>query len=863
MPNMYLSKLPSWRLVCVLVASVLMVQKSHGQYVLASDSFSQAAGPLNAVNTGSGWAGAWQVQNGSVAVPGYNVAVATPLTYPGVTAGTGYAIGGCAYQYAGRLLDTSTGGAFSSYLTNQLIGAAGTTLLVGVLMRQDINTDDTMAVTLHAQNPPFWVSTPGVGVGHFGSASDNGSVRLWSLSVGGTVYRTTIPIVVGQATFLVLQISFGTTNTVALYVNPPAGSLPTTPDAQATTTNSIAFQSVAFYGGAGTNQASLGSVRFAADYNTLIAGNVATPRTPSIGSAVASNGSVNLTWNAVSGASQFLVYQSVNSVNQLVATIPGNSYLASGLTNGTFYTYTVVASNGTQTSAPSSPVTAVPHGPAPPAVPGLGTNLMQVNDYSREWPFVDAFKSARPWIAQQQGLSWGQGPALAVDAQGWITSLASGQYAETIMFDNGLGDNAHYPVGQYTLLYDGSGTLSFDLQSATIVSQTPGRMLINVPSGLNGIFLIESATDPANPIRNIRFILPGFEATYQTQPFHPLFLQRLGNYQVVRFMEWMKTNGSTIQNWTDRPTPGDYTYSWRGVPVEVMVQLANLLGVTAWFNVPAQATDAYVQQFATLLQHTLQPNVQFYLEYSNETWNNSFSQAAYIQNRGAQLGFGGNATLNGAQYTAYRAVQIFNIFQSVFTNPSPMIRVIASQAANSWLSDQTLQFQNAFASADVLAIAPYFNCSDTATGGFGVLGDPATASQVAAMTVDQVDSIQAAHINNCVLQQMQSSSAVAANYGLKMVAYEGGQSLVGYGGAQNNTAMTTLFKAANQGSGMQPLYAQYLQNWVASQGDMFVHYADVSGYTAYGSFGALEFQDQDLATSPKYQALTTFAAQYP
>jgi len=357
--------------------------------------------------------------------------------------------------------------------------------------------------------------------------------------------------------------------------------------------------------------------------------------------------------------------------------------------------------------------------------------------------------------------------------------------------------------------------------------------------------------------------LPGFESTYRTQPFHPLFLQRLQNYQVLRYMEWMGTNGSTIQHWSDRATPSDYTYSWRGVPLEVMIQLANALNAKPWFNIPAQATDNYVQEFANLVQQKLSPRLSFYLEYSNETWNGSFSQSLYMEAQGLAHGFSTNPTLNGADYTAYRSVQIFNIFQTAVGPSGRLIRVIASQAENSWLSNQTLQFQNAFASADVLAIAPYFNCSDVATGGFGVLGDPSTEDQVAAMSVDQVNAIQLAHINNCVLREMQSNAAVAASYGLKMVAYEGGQSLVGFNGAENNTAVTTLFGAVNRGAGMEALYAQYLQNWVASGGDMFVHYSDMGAYAKFGNFGALEYQDQDPTTSPKYTALGTFASQHP
>lgn len=854
--------LPAGVIICFMISARVFGMQSAT--ALALESFDYPAGALNTLNGGFGWAGPWQVQNGSVNIPGYNVTTTHPLNYPGLNQSAGFAIGGDSYQSSGRLLDTSAGGALSSYLVNQQVGLPGTTLFAGVLMRKDVETEDPVSITLHPGNPPWWVNTPAIAVGYFGANSDAGGTRYWSLQVaGGAVQQTEVPVVVGQAVLLVLQISFAANNTVLLYVNPPPDSLPGTPDSQISTPNSIVFQSVAFYGGSGANQSSIDEIRFAASYSALISGLPPPLATPQNLSAAAANGSVTLTWNAVPGATAYQIYQVVSGVAELQAVVPANTFVVSGLNNLTAYTFYVVASAGSDASPPSAQTTAVPRGPAPPPRPALGTNLTQVADYNREWPFVDAFKTARPWISQQQGSSWGQGPPLQLDSHGWITSLQPGAYAETIMYDNAIANQADYPVGRYTLLYDGSGTLSFDLQSATIVSQTPGAMIVDVPSGLNGIYLIESATDPTNPIGNIRFILPGFENTYQTQPFHPLFLQRLQGYTVLRYMEWMITNGSIVQNWSDRATPSDYTYCWRGVPIEVLIQLANALKANPWFNIPAMATDDYVNQFAALVNQTLNPDLSFYVEYSNETWNSSFSQAAYVQAQGAALGFGNDPTTSAADYTAYRSVQIFKQFRNVTGTPGRMIRVIASEASNSWLSNQTLQFQNAFASADVLAIAPYFNCSDTPTGGFGVLGDPSTANQVGAMTVDQINTIQLAHINNCALQEMQSNAAVAGSYGLKMVAYEGGQSLVGYNGSQNNVAMTTLFEESNRSSGMGSLYGQYLQNWVTIGGDLFVHYTDMGAYSNTGCFGALEYQDQDPSLSPKYTSLMSFAGQYP
>jgi hypothetical protein len=295
------------------------------------------------------------------------------------------------------------------------------------------------------------------------------------------------------------------------------------------------------------------------------------------------------------------------------------------------------------------------------------------------------------------------------------------------------------------------------------------------------------------------------------------------------------------------------------VPLETQIQLANALNLTPWFNIPAKSTDDYVKQFAALVNSSLNAGLSFYLEYSNETWNGSFSQNSYVSAQGMALGFSTDPTVAAADYTGYRSTAIFNLVRGVLSTPGRMIRVIASQAANSWLSEQTITFQNAYGQADALAIAPYFNCTDSS---FGMLGDPATAAQVAAMTVDQIIDLELAHVNGCALQQMQSNAAVAKKYGVKLVGYEGGQSLASWGGAENNATLTALFKAANRSPRMYAVYTTYLQNWVAAGGDLFAHFTDVTAYTKYGSWGSMEYQGQDPATAPKYQALLVFASQY-
>ncbi len=65
-----------------------------------------------------------------------------------------------------------------------------------------------------------------------------------------------------------------------------------------------------------------------------------------------------------------------------------------------------------------------------------------------------------------------------------------------------------------------------------------------------------------------------------------------------------------------------------------MVLLANTLGSNAWFNMPHLATDEYVRNFATLVLRALRPDVDIYVEYTNEAWGTLFAGGQYAQQQG-------------------------------------------------------------------------------------------------------------------------------------------------------------------------------------------------------------------------------------
>jgi hypothetical protein len=238
-----------------------------GGTLLASDNFGAAAGALHNVNTGTGWGAAWQVQNGDISVPGYNIAGTSALTYSTLSTSGSYAIGGDSYQTSGRALNVSATGPFSTYLTGDNIGRRQDA--VGVAApAQGRHNDEEVSVQLHSGTLVTFPNPALVSVGYFGSASNNGTTRYWSLRVGSTVTRTNVAITTGQTALLVLKLDFAATSTAALFVNPASlgGTAPTTAGASGTSTTSLAFKSLAFYGSSGFSGGSLDELRFGDSY---------------------------------------------------------------------------------------------------------------------------------------------------------------------------------------------------------------------------------------------------------------------------------------------------------------------------------------------------------------------------------------------------------------------------------------------------------------------------------------------------------------------------------------------------------------------------------------------------------------------
>jgi hypothetical protein len=285
-----------------------------------------------------------------------------------------------------------------------------------------------------------------------------------------------------------------------------------------------------------------------------------------------------------------------------------------------------------------------------------------------------------------------------------------------------------------------------------------------------------------------------------------------------------------------------------------MVDLANRLKAAPWFCMPHRADDEYVRQFARLVKRSLDPKLKVYVEYSNEVWNGQFEQSRWAGEEGRKLGFADKPWEAAWRYTAFRSVQIFKLWEEEFGGRERLVRVLPSQAANAYVSEQVLTFRDAFKSADALAIAPYVSCNVSPTGKPGV-------AEVEKWSVDQALE----YLETTALPQttgwLRDQKRVADRHGLRLMAYEGGQHMVGVAGGENNDRVTTVLQAANAHPRMGEIYRRYYDAWTAAGGDLFCYFSSVSQWSKWGSWGMLQFYDDDPALSPKFMATMRWGRQ--
>jgi hypothetical protein len=538
----------------------------------------------------------------------------------------------------------------------------------------------------------------------------------------------------------------------------------------------------------------------------------------------------------------------------------------------------------------------------------LGINLSAVNYYTPEQPFLNIFKTSAASKANPQGwithssskFDTGEGAYLQLDADGYPTTLKassadpnSPQLYDSVgvlvlrnLPNSNQGSGLPYRAGQYVVLYDGEGTLSYGFD-ASLVSHSPGRDVVNVANPTTGGFLLLiTSTDPnhdGNYIHNIRIVKAEEESLLNKgQMFTPKFVDTIQDFHVIRFMDWSQTNNTKSDGvWNDRPHIGDAGWGGPdGVPLDVDVQLANTVSADPWLNVPIDATDDYITQMATLVHNTLSPGLKVYVELSNEVWNSGFSQFNYAAQHGQSTwpSAGASSYEYNRNWFGMRTAQMCDIWKSVWGNDySRVVCVLGAQAANPWTATESLKCPlwsgsgNAPCSAhniNAVGIAPYFfnfqappSWLSASDGGVSNIfkqlnGGGLLPASVGGTSGDmaKVSGWEAAY------------KAALAPYKLPFVAYEGGQTLVAVS-SPNNTQVEQLYTQANRDARMGAAYTTALEQWKANGGGVYILYNDISPPSLWGEWGVLEsFMDPispSSSPSPKWRAVQSFISGNP
>lgn len=474
----------------------------------------------------------------------------------------------------------------------------------------------------------------------------------------------------------------------------------------------------------------------------------------------------------------------------------------------------------------------------------LGINLSQVNYFSREWVFVDAVKQSKPWVATNpNGNPFDTGETVETDINGWPL-LQPGTSAQTLMFSQMQGA---YPTGEYICTYEGTGVLVFQWDGLAIDSE-PGRITVDVNPTNTGILMRIAESDPSDPIRNIKLWMPGFENAQS--PFHPLFLQRMSKFKVLRFMDWGHTNEVTdTTTWSNRTRVSHVSQGGdNGVAIEYMIWLCNELDADPWFCIPHTADDIYITNFATLVRGHLEPERKIYLEWSNEVWNSRFDAYGYVEVQSDSSAY----SPGWFDYWANRLTNTFMIWNWVFAGQEDrLVRVAAGQAANVWvtrnlstrLGDQV----------DAVACAAYF-------GEDGADFDATTtAQQIISDAMNRAIPKKSTRFYN---DHGDLASDLTEDLGrtIRLIGYEGGQH---YADDNRNVPFAQALLDMQYLPGMFSAYLMNLNAFEQAGADLICPFNYVDRPGNHGAWGHLEKQDESLENSEKFRALLYYVKDQP
>ncbi|ETX30425.1 type I secretion protein [Roseivivax isoporae] len=539
-----------------------------------------------------------------------------------------------------------------------------------------------------------------------------------------------------------------------------------------------------------------------------------------------------------------------------------------------------------------------PAGALPEGAPALGLGLNGISDWSTQHPFVDVMKTARDWVGHLPG-QWGgmDGDALRaaghLSPEGWPLRIPDGvERLETFVLTD-QPEAADHLRGAYVLRWQGTGRIELSGRAGRV--QRRGQEIrFHYAPGPDPVGIVLLETDPDDPVRDITIVREDYLRLHEAGVvFNPDWIERVRHVRVLRFMDWMMTNGSTLTAWEDRPEPADRTWAVRGAPVEIMVALANQVGADPWFTLPHAADDAFVRAFATAVRDTLDPRLRAHVEYSNEVWNRIFPQADWAEDQARARW--GESEAGWMQFYGLRAAQVMDIWTEVFGPEAEarLVRVVSTQTGWPGLEAQVLTAPLAYLelgrmprdSFDAYAVTGYFGYEVAAEDMAPRIDAWLDAAEAAAQDAGAAEGLSRVALREYVRanrfapafpalarairegslaaltdELFPYHAAVAAEAGLQLVMYEGGSHAVAQGARVADARLTEFLNAFSYAPEMAALYQEALAGWTAAGGRLFNAFVDVAAPSKWGSWGGLRHLDD---ANPRWDVLMAHNASAP
>lgn len=517
--------------------------------------------------------------------------------------------------------------------------------------------------------------------------------------------------------------------------------------------------------------------------------------------------------------------------------------------------------------------------------PSLSYNVTPISDYSAAHPFIDLMKNARPLLGSVLG-GWGEMShdelvqSGVLDADGWPTALPIGiDKIETIW---SMGSDAVYEGmdGRYVATWKGEGDLLVTGADVTIVEQTANRVVFDLNAGK--LQLVIKDTDPngtGDYIRDVSVVREEHVALHEAGAiFNPEYLALLEDARQLRFMDWMNTNNSTVTSWDVRQTPDSVTWMTdgndeTGVPVEIMVALANQVGADPWFSLPIGADAEFVTNFATYVRDHLDPNLTATFELSNETWNPFFNQFHDLKKL-VKADWGPQQFETQAIHSMYTKLATTNalLIDQVYGAEADtrVQHVLGTQASNGWVTKQRVSahiweanepgnYVDPTTVFDAIAGTSYFGSRTLSRADMRdelaqMIADPAVDAE--AWLYQQLLDPSYQGSVPYTLNQMQNQADIAHSFGMDLVLYEGGQHVHHQWSIPSVPVdMESFMIGFVRSQYMADLYQALWDGWEAIGDGPFMQFTDVGPAGQYGSWGTRQNLYDDTPRSLLLDAL--------